>query len=150
MRRAVILIVMILSACAPLPHTHKIAPRITGVVLLNGTPVPDVEVKLSPPAYDKTCQEAVAVTKTNANGQFAVGPITRFEWFVGLIGDRVYAWNLCVVRNGTLYSGFYKLDTGYMREEVVALTCRIDASTKPYHSSLTGAELERIQICRET
>lgn len=146
MKINILLIAIILSGCAPIPHTKKLTPDFTGVVTINDYPTNNIEVRLASTSRDTGCDEPSMIARTDKNGLFTIKGATQFEWFVGLMGDRFYTWNICISHGGKIYSGKYDGTTGHLPEHV-SLTCNIRTNSVPYISSMTGTELDRIQVC---
>jgi hypothetical protein len=82
LRSAILVCILVipLPACIPIPQKGDFAPRIHGVVLDSGVPLANADVLLS----THFVRQSVVMTTTNADGEFSVGPIQRWSWWLAL------------------------------------------------------------------
>jgi hypothetical protein len=69
--------VLVLAACAPLPHTSEVAPQVSGLVYdaQSGTPVAGAEISYTFANYHDR-------TTTGDSGRFAIGPLLQWHYLV--------------------------------------------------------------------
>ncbi len=116
-------LVIILNACAPIPHHEIISPSITGQVHRNGHPVQDAVVYLEHP-LDETCSfESEVSTRTDGNGQFSFEVREEFSFFVFM--DRFSNWQLCIEDGTAGYQGWYEQKLGGPDPELT-LDCNLE------------------------
>lgn len=86
--------------CAPFPHNHYHAPTIKGVATINGLPATNTKVYLASAIKMTSCDDTPLTSTTNENGEFEIGPITKFRYLVLLYGDPYEIWELCIDYKG--------------------------------------------------
>jgi hypothetical protein len=88
-----------LQACVPFPHREPVAPQIAGVVRGGASPLPGVTLQYtySKSSDEPDCSRSDATTKTTSDGRFFFKQPTKF-WFFMFLGDRGYAYDLCVTQ----------------------------------------------------
>jgi hypothetical protein len=71
------LVVLVLGACAPIPHTSEVAPQISGLVhdAQTGSPVAGAEVLYTFADYHDR-------TTTDGSGRFTIGPLLQWHSLV--------------------------------------------------------------------
>lgn len=107
-----------LSACVPTLSRRTFAPMISGVLLRDGTPVPDAELLLTASWTDTT-----ASAKTDSSGRFQLGPLTERQFVRSVFGDRVYVYKLGIRVAGEPPSlGYEGRDMGALPDNL-HLTC---------------------------
>jgi hypothetical protein len=120
---AACLFAMPLSACIPIPQRLHFAPRIQGVVLDAGVPLANAEVSLS----SHFVRRSVLIATTNAGGEFAVGPIHRWTWWLAL-EEPGYGYELNLRSNGQSYLGYAGGGIGVPRD--LQLVCDLSHSNE--------------------
>jgi hypothetical protein len=99
-------LVMIINACAPIPHNEIISPSITGQVHRNGKPVENAVVYIEHPLIETCSFNSEVSTRTNGDGQFRFEVREEFSFFVFM--DRFSNWQLCIEDSTAGYQGWYE------------------------------------------
>ena len=76
-----------LAACLPAPHRVYFAPRISGAVSRGGEPAAGVQLRLRASGTGQT-----AATVTDADGRFALGPLSGLALSTSLLHDSAYGF----------------------------------------------------------
>ena len=114
---AAVMLAAATSACV-FPVSRDRAPEISGVLLKGGVPVENAQIELvaSSPLKDASSQPAEtprrAVTRTDANGRFKVGPLRGVK-MVHLIGDEMLQVHLAIRVGHEDFVGLSDSGTGY-------------------------------------
>lgn len=77
MKRIACLLVVAISASgciAPIPHSRRVSPVFTGRFVHGNTQRPLADIPVSVHGHPKT------TVRSDANGDFKVGPASRFKW----------------------------------------------------------------------
>ena len=122
-RAAALSLLLSCAACIPIPHYYRYAPAVQGSVYRDGQPVAGAAVELK-------FGTLVDDTKTDATGQFKVGPIKKLRWsFLGTddMPLPLDARFQLTIREGEMsYAGvdapYWRHGDGYMR-----VTCNLSA-----------------------
>ena len=88
------ILAIVLTGCAPLPYVRTSKPEITGVLLQNGVPVPDVLITSCAKGQLSGRCERVKETMTDSQGRFFFGAEWEFEKLVPYIGDQKFNYDL--------------------------------------------------------
>lgn len=107
------------------------------------------EIRLSQ-SNDHRCSGPEQTTRTDESGRFAIGPLEHFRWFIGLLGDRVYMWNVCIIKEGSTYAGAVDGIIGKPVPAVAKLTCNITPSTKPITAQTPAGDIHKLEVCRSS
>ena len=91
---------LLISGCAPIPHNEYFAPKISGVITINGTPVKNTKLYLGSEIKFSNCSSNPITTITNQKGEFEIGPIKEFKFFTMFYGDPAAIWELCAEKDG--------------------------------------------------
>jgi len=84
-----------LAACVPFPNRRFFSPEVSGTVARNGMPVAGAEVVLS-----TRLSKAVATARTDAAGQFKLGPLSELQFTKSFFGDPIYGFTLKIKAAG--------------------------------------------------
>jgi hypothetical protein len=126
-----LLLSLLLAGCLPMPHFSRVVPNVIGTLTHNGTPIQGATIfvhrKYSANIYE--CLTSSENVQTDAVGHFSVSQLSDFHFFQGLIGDPVSTWAICINYQGTLYTGWRNLDTGYAKDRI-DLTCELADNIK--------------------
>ena len=112
-----IVLLFLLSACAPIPHFERISPEVDGIVLNKNTPVPNASVSV-------IHEDNIEKTITDNDGKFHIDEAYEFQLFK-VFGDSGYKWELVIEHNGKKYLGMEELILGPARD-YVSTECQID------------------------
>lgn len=102
-----------LSGCVPFPSTRYYAPEVTGRVVRNGAPVANAEIRLTATFIDR-----VAISMTDSDGRFKLGPLSKVLLTRSLLGDPLYAYTLAINVAGKSYRGLSDGAVGYAPPEL--------------------------------
>lgn len=108
-----ILVASATAGCMPWPHSHYRAPAVEGVIMNNGAPVQDAEIRVSAQFSDEQ-QKGI----TDSNGRFKTKPIREFMFFASLLGDPLYGYSVTITQAESTYEGFGEADVGYASREL--------------------------------
>ncbi len=133
-------LLVVSSACVPLPHFETRMPHVSGVVTLNGAPLSGATVRISDsPAGDWSCSKgAVATSATDSSGHFDLKASKKFRLVRPLIGDPIYTNQLCIINGEKVYLGYTEGGVGYPPDSL-SLSCRIDSGSRPVDDKTPGA-----------
>lgn len=120
---AFLTLVMVLNACAPIPHHEIISPSITGQVHRDGKPVENAVVYIEHPLNDACSFNSEVSTRTNGDGQFRFEVREEFMFFVFM--DRFSTWQLCIEDGTAGYQGWYEHRLGGPDTELI-LDCNLE------------------------
>lgn len=87
-----------LGGCVPVPNYRYYAPAVSGVVLRDGAPVAEAEVRVSNAMGDE-----VSVASTGIDGRFQTAPIRTLQLVRELIGDALSSYALQIRVDGNAY-----------------------------------------------
>jgi hypothetical protein len=121
--------VFMLSGCCPIPHTEYFAPKVSGVLVNEDVPLSQATVYLSAHAYRDDCEKYDLTATTNEKGEFEIGPVRKFQFFVMVIGDPIVSWDLCVDSTGGRHSILRQGGRGFSRD-TLQVRCDISAKTE--------------------
>ena len=138
-----LILLLVINACAPFPHYEIVSPAISGKVHRNGKPIENAMVYFEYPIGDtESCSfESEFRTRTNGEGHFDFELRKEFSFFVFM--DRWTTWQICIVNNGARYQGWYEHQLGGPTPEVT-LDCNLES--KP-HVRQRGTLLKTKGIC---
>ena len=97
-----------LAACLPAPHRVYFAPRISGAVSRGGEPAAGVQLRLRASGTGQT-----AATVTDADGRFALGPLSGLVLSTSLLHDSAYGFVLELSADGRDYPGLTQNEEGF-------------------------------------
>ena len=109
-----IFFVLIISACAPIPHAAKIKPEIRGNVLYEGAPAVGAEIRQCTEFSEGKCTKYHFVL-ADSNGYFKLKARREFRWYVTLLGDEMFGYGFSVLYKGKSYPGCSGTDLGVLR-----------------------------------
>ena len=121
---ALLILMMNLNACAPIPHHEIISPTITGKVHRNGKPVENAVVYIEHPLTETCSFKSEVSTRTNGDGQFRFEVREEFRFFVFM--DRFSTWQLCIEDGTADYQGWYEHRLGGPNTELI-LDCNLES-----------------------
>jgi hypothetical protein len=136
--------VLILNACAPIPHHEIISPSITGEVHRNGKPVENAAVYIEHPLNETCSFDSEVKTHTDSNGQFSFEMREEFSFFVFM--DRFSNWQLCIEDGTAGYQGWYEHKLGGPDSELT-LDCNLDNMSQ-VHEDTPSSKI--MGICRSS
>lgn len=111
------------SACVVFPVPRVLAPEVSGVLLNDGMPVANAEIELvaalapSDASKDNPPGSRHAVTRTNADGKFKVGPLSGIKT-VHVYGDELLGYYLVIRAGSTELIGFSDSGTGSVPSKI--------------------------------
>jgi len=97
------LVLVMLGACAPIPHLETMAPAITGTVHRNDKPVDNAAVYFD---YGRCSVESKYQTRTDREGHFEFELKNRFNVFSVYLVGRWEGWGVCIADGDAFYEGF--------------------------------------------
>ena len=97
-----------LAACLPVPHRQIFAPRISGAVSRGGEPAAGVQLRLRGSGTSQ-----IATTVTDADGRFALGPLSGLALSTSLLRDPAYGFVLELSADGRDYPGLIHNEDGF-------------------------------------
>jgi hypothetical protein len=127
-------VLLLLGGCLPIPHTDYYAPKINGVVTVDGVALSDSKVYLENPRTASYCASDPLITRTNENGEFKIGPITGFNYIVMFYGDPYVEWNLCVEHEGKMNKILHMY--GRYSPEQLSVYCNLSFEDEFIHESV--------------
>jgi hypothetical protein len=137
-------LVIVLGACAPIPHNEIISPSITGQVHRNGKPVGNAVVYIEHP-LDETCSfKSEVSTHSNGNGQFSFQVRKEFRFFVFM--DRFSNWQLCIEDGTAGYQGWYEQKLGGP-DGKLTLDCNLENTP---HVQMDTPSSKIMGVCRSS
>ncbi|ESS71828.1 hypothetical protein MGMO_88c00400 [Methyloglobulus morosus KoM1] len=84
----------VLAGCAPLPYVRTSKPEMTGILLQNGMPVPDVLIiSCARGQLPRKC-ERIKKTLTDGQGRFFFEAEWEFDKLVPYIGDTKFSYGI--------------------------------------------------------
>ncbi|GAB2186239.1 hypothetical protein [Roseibium sp. LAB1] len=111
------------SACVVFPVPRTVAPEVSGVLLNDGMPVANAEIELvaalapSDASKDNPPGSRHAVTRTDANGKFKVGPLTGVKT-VHTYGDELLGFYIVIRAGNKELIGFSDSGTGSVPSKI--------------------------------
>jgi hypothetical protein len=146
MKIAILLVItLIISACAIKPHTEIWAPEIGGVIIKNGKPMLGVTVKIARTDWlnpVEGCPDSYHEVITDADGKFLLPADEHFSFFV-VIGDTTFSWKVCADINDLPQTLWRGEAIGIVNEQDNArLKC--DISNKPVNTKNNAVLCTRI------
>ncbi|MBN9672793.1 hypothetical protein [Roseibium aggregatum] len=136
------------SACVVFPVPHIVAPEVTGVLLGNGMPVENAEIVLVASLALRGAASEIpdgsrrAVTRTDANGKFKVGPLIGTK-VVHTFGDELLGYYLLIRVRGDELIGFNRSEIGSVRPKITG-SCDLAKPNKD-GSDVTYCDHYRLQ-----
>ena len=105
-----IILTIVVSACAPIPHIHQTFPAVEGKVLNfnSATTETNIYIEHAPYSYAQErepCVSAEYSTSTNKEGYFRITEKKAFTW-ISYPGDSVAEGRVCIEYNGRKYIGY--------------------------------------------
>ena len=88
------LVALVLTGCAPLPHVRTSKPEMTGVLLYNGAPVPDVTIISCAKGQLPNKCERIQKTMTDSQGRFFFAAEWEFDKLVPYLGDTKFTYGI--------------------------------------------------------
>lgn len=117
-RLIVLAVPFLLLACVPIPNRRTYAPLVAGTLVRNGAPVAGAQMLLSARFFG-----AAATAKTDAQGRFKLGPLSKLRLTRSVLGDLLYEYALKIkVPGEEEVSGLTGHGVGYPPEDV-QVTC---------------------------
>jgi hypothetical protein len=121
MKIELIVLMVALTACVPIPNRHYFAPEVSGVIVRNNVPAANAEVRLA-----SKFSETAATVRTDVDGKFKLGPLTEMRFTRTVLGDPLYEFILSIKVTGEEeYRGLAVHGVGYAPEQL-QVTCDLD------------------------
>lgn len=87
-----------LASCVPMPHVAHLRPAVSGIILEDGKPVPDVELFLGKFAgNNQPCTEVGEVVPVSADGRFSWASVQERKLTDSLINPAAVSGTLTVL-----------------------------------------------------
>lgn len=122
--------------CAPIPHNDYFAPRISGVLTINGTPATQRKVYLGSAIKMNSCESEPLVATTNDKGEFEIGPIKEFRFFAIFFGDPAAIWELCAEHNHKLLPFLHQ--NGHFSPDMLRVKCDLEKASEELENTSRG------------
>ena len=123
-RLSIALIACGITGCMPWPHYRYYAPAVEGVVMSNGQPVSNADVKVVAQFSE---EQRAAVT--DSNGRFHTKPIKELQFFASLLGDPLFGYKVSIAHAAQQYEGFGEAHVGYPPKEL-QVTCDLSRAVR--------------------
>jgi len=116
-----------LPGCLPFPHVERRASETGGVLVRDGRPVANAQVKrvLGKSGGPDSCAASGEATTTDAAGSFSFPSSQRFEAVVPLIGDPIAPVTICIDVGQGLTDAWAASFLGARPPETLALVCEV-------------------------
>lgn len=145
-----LILVLYLNACAPIPNYAFTSPAVIGQVHRNGKPIENAVVYIEYPRDENCSFKSEVVTRTNGSGEFHFEPRREFQFFVFM--DPIHNWQVCIVDGDSRYQGWYHNGIGRLAgigrpAPEVTLDCNLEH--KP-HVQKDSPSSKTMGICRSS
>ncbi|ASP35749.1 hypothetical protein [Labrenzia sp. VG12] len=100
------------AACVVFPVPHRLAPKVSGVLLENGEPVADAKIVLAVVPFSANAPQSAdgaqkVTTRTDSLGRFELGPLRSVKIVHAAYGDEIAPlFALSIETNDQRYTGF--------------------------------------------
>ena len=95
-RPTVVLLLLVLTACVPIPHRSNLTPGVAGSVTSHGVPIPSASLRLVASGNVSPCEGATRDFKSTKEGLFYAPPIRQFNFFMVVMAHKFFPWALCI------------------------------------------------------
>ena len=143
-----LILVLFLSACVPIPNYAFLSPAVTGKVHRNGEPIENVTVYLEIPIGEKCSFKSENVTRTNSDGQFHFEPTKELQFILAM--DPIHNWQVCIKDGDRQYQGWYQHGIGRLAgigqpAPEVTLDCNLES--KPHINKIGNTLGKTMGVC---
>lgn len=94
----VVSLMLVLTACVPIPHRSNLTPSVAGSVTSHGVPIPSATLRLVATGNVSPCEGTTRDFKTTDEGLFYAPPIRQFNFFMVPMAHQFFPWALCLRR----------------------------------------------------
>jgi hypothetical protein len=145
------LLMLNLSACMPLPNYAYISPIVIGKAHRGGTPIPNAVVSIEHPRDEHCSYKSDVATRTNTAGEFRLEARKQFELFVFM--DPFHNWQVCIVDGDRFYQGWYQRGLGrlagiWRSAPEVTLDCNLEST--PHLTQIGNTLGKTMGVCSAT
>ncbi len=101
-RATIVLAIVAIAGCVPVPHSANLTPGVAGSMKSNGQPVSSLPLRLVVVELkDQPCAGRNVEFQTNANGEFYAPPIRTFSWVMIVMAHAYFPWAVCANTGST-------------------------------------------------
>lgn len=118
-----VVLILLLTGCLPIPHHATVSPAITGRVRRNEKPIENALVSIENGVANCSFKNGVVV-HTNDQGEFRSERRKQLRFFV--VMDPAYSLRICIVEGDKIYEGWTEAGLGYPAD--MTLDCDLESN----------------------